>query len=146
MFHLEYDSILNILTVELRGTLENSEEVYSLLKDVHQSVDSIDKKKNMNRLFDLRDLSIESINADIVQTAAYFLKNFNKDYKPIRIADVVSSDLMFGEHRALAVYSELPHIDRGVFRSQDAARDWLIGYVWESKSDSARRAIANKSD
>ena len=126
MYQLSYDEKLNILTIRLQGELEEDKDLRLLMAEVHASVDEIDKTRSMNRLFDLREFSISGFNAEMVQAAASILRSYNIDYNPIRIADLVSSDLMFGEHRALAVFSELPHIDRGVFRSLKAAQDWLL--------------------
>lgn len=146
MFSTHYEIETNILTIRVEGILESGQEVFLLLKGIHIYIDNFDTKKNMNRLFDLRKLIVAELNSDILQTSAYLLKNFNREYAPIRIADVVASDVMFGEHRALAAFTELPHIDRGVFRSMNAARDWIAGQVWVNENDSAKRDVSRSSD
>jgi len=125
MFKLNHDSSSNILLIEINENILSKELLESLVHKVHKAIDSIDKNKNLNRLFDARELKVIDINMNTLKYFSEITKRYNKNYKNIKIAIVASTDLMFGEFRAHEVYGELPEIERRIFRSLEEAYTWL---------------------
>lgn len=76
----------------------------------------------MNRLFDVRKLEIVGFDSELVQMATYLIQHLNKEWDPIIIADLVTNDVLHGEHRAFAVLCEMLHFDRRVCKPEQSAK------------------------
>jgi len=126
MFNLSYDNTTNVLLIEFNEASLSEDKIELLAHETHQAIDDVDKNKSMNRLFDARKLEIVGFDMNSLQRFSAVTNKYNKNYKHIKIAIVVSTDLMFGEFRAHEVYGETPGIERHIFRTIEEANQWLI--------------------
>ena len=58
----------------------NTEIIKNFLHDIHKSIDKIDRKRNMNRLFDCRNLVIHDSDKKTSETFGETTNRYNKKY------------------------------------------------------------------
>jgi len=125
MFNLKYDEINNILTIVIDITISKDELIKSFVHEVHKEIDSFDKNKNMNKLFDARKFLVPDIDNNSIIKFTTITNEYNKSYTNTKIAVVASEDYMFGEMRVHEVYSDAAGLQRATFREIEEAKEWL---------------------
>ncbi len=85
-------------------------------------------RPGMNTLWDLQELTVESVTTDVVKTVADYMEAFAPQHEGLtwKVALVVGADVVYGVSRMFTAYAESAPNQVMVFRSMDDAEAWLV--------------------